>query len=175
MISRRLLCLAGLVPLALPLMGFIPPKPKPGADPHACGADPELCSEQDRQKLLPHSDDPLWSLLKACKVDQNPQTKVYSLEPTQDVKALDGKRVQVKGFTLPLDGTDRTSHFLIAVNTPVCFYHPPGKPNEIIEVTASSPVTWDEKPKTVEGVFAVAASGDAGVFFRLTQAKLISG
>ncbi len=175
MILRRHLCLAGLVPLALPLTGFVPPKPKPGSDPHACGADPELCSEQDRQKLLPHSDDPLWDLLKACQVDRNAQTQAYTLAPTAEVRALDGTHVRVKGFTLPLDGSDKTSHFLIAVNTPVCFYHPPGKPNEIIEVTAAAPITWDEKPKTIEGVFAVAASGDAGVFFRLTQAKPISG
>jgi hypothetical protein len=175
MISRRRLCLAGLVPLSLPLMGFVPPKPKPGTNPQACGADPELCSEQDRQKLLPHSDDPFWGRLKACQIDQNPETQAYRLVPTPEVEALNGTRVRVKGFTLPLDGSDKTSHFLIAVNTPVCFYHPPGKPNEILEVTASSPITWDEKLKTVEGVFAISAVGDAGVYFKLTQARLVAG
>ncbi len=113
-------------------------------------------------------------MLKACEIQHDAQTNTYTLTPTPQVKALNGKRVQVKGFTVPLDGTDRTSHFLIAVNTPVCFYHPPGQPNEILEVTASSPVAWDEKLKTVEGVFSIAAAGDAGVYFRLSQARVIA-
>ena len=67
------------------------------------------------------------------------------------------------------------AQFRIGVNTPVCFYHPPGEPNEILEVTASNPVAWDEKLKTVEGVFAIATAGAAGVYFKLTQARLIAG
>ncbi len=176
MIARRLFIVSGLALVAPGLMaGLTPPKPKTAAGSADCAADPELCSEAEQRKRLPHSDDPFWSKLKACEVQHDPAQNTYTLVPTPEVMALNGKTVQVKGFTVPLDGTDRTSHFLIAVNTPVCFYHPPGEPNEILEVTATSPLPWDEKLKLVEGVFSIAATGDAGVYFRLTQAKLISG
>ena len=172
MTRRRLLLLSGIAALAPGLTaGLVPPKPKGSAD---CAADPELCSEAERRAPLPHSGDPFWALLKACDVRHDPQKNSYTLVPTPEVKALNGKTVQIKGFTIPLDGTDQTSHFLIAVNTPVCFYHPPGEPNEILEVTAVSPMTWDQKLKTVEGVFSISPAGEAGVYFRLSQAKSIT-
>ncbi len=172
MMTRRLAILSGLGVSAPGLLGFTL-KPKPATPSMDCAADPDFCSEAQRRALLPHSNDPFWTLLKVCEISHNAQTNSYTLVPTPEVKALSGKTIQVKGFTIPLDGSDRTSHFLIAVNTPVCFYHPPGEPNEILEVTAAAPVTWDEKIKVVEGVFAIAAAGDAGVYFKLTQARLI--
>ena len=173
MSTRRFMIITGLAAAAPALMaGLTPPKAKTATD---CVADPEVCSEAQQRALLPHSNDPFWALLRACDVQHDTRNNTYRLEATPQVAALNGKTVQVKGFTVPLDGTDRTSHFLIAVNTPVCFYHPPGEPNEILEVSASSPITWDEKPKTVEGVFAISAAGDAGVYFKLTQAKLVAG
>ena len=176
MITRRFMFMAAAGASAPALMGMGSPK-LPTSSPNGlkCAADPDFCSEAQRRAMLPHSDDPFWTLLRACRVDHNDQTHAYVLEPTPEVRALSGKTVQVKGFTVPLDGTDRTSHFLIAVNTPVCFYHPPGEPNEILEVIASSPMAWDEKLKTVTGVFSIAAAGDAGVYFKLTQARLIAG
>ena len=176
MLTRRAILLAGLACGAPVLMaGLTPPKPKTAIGSADCAADPDLCSEADRRARLPHSNDPFWTLLKACAVERDTAANSYRLRPTPEVMALSGKTVRVKGFTVPLDGTDRTSHFLIAVNTPVCFYHPPGEPNEILEVTASSPLIWDEKLKTVEGLFAISAAGDAGVYFKLTQARLIAG
>ncbi len=81
--------------------------------------------------------------------------------------------MRAKGFTLPLDGSDQTTHFLIGVNTPVCFYHPPGEPNEVIEVTSKQPVAWNDKLTTVEGTFSLINNGELGVFFRLTNAHQV--
>ncbi|MEI9904797.1 MAG: DUF3299 domain-containing protein [Asticcacaulis sp.] len=88
-------------------------------------------------------------------------------------RPLAGKTVRAKGFTLPLDGSDQTTHFLIGVNTPVCFYHPPGEPNEVIEVTSKQPVAWNDKLTTVEGTFSLINNGELGVFFRLTNAHQV--
>lgn len=84
-----------------------------------------LTAERQRQKALPHATDPIWQKLKACKVEFDATHNGYRLTPTAEVKAINGKTIVVQGFTLPLDGSDRTHHFLIGVNTPVCFYHPP--------------------------------------------------
>ncbi len=130
-----------------------------------------VCQERHEQENLPHSADRIWPMLKACQVSYDKQTDSYALVPTPAVKALEGQRLRVSGFALPLDGTDQTKHFLIGVNTPVCFYHPPGDPNEIIEVLADQAVTWGNNPMAVEGTFTLIDNSQMGVFFRLTDAK----
>ncbi len=145
------------------------PKKAPSAD---C-LDAELCAERQAQVGLPRSSDPLWSLLRQCKVSENRKTGLYAITPTPEVKALAGKTVRTKGFTLPLDGNDRTNHFLIGVNTPVCFYHPPGQPNEVIEVSTLRAIEWTDRITMVEGTFTLINNAEMGVFFRLTNAKLV--
>ena len=166
---RSLLASLGIGSLGLMALTQPPAKKKP---PVQC-ADQELCSERQAQKTLPQSTDPLWTTLRACKVGYNGKTGLYSLRPTAQVKALVGQTVKVRGFTLPLDGTDKTSHFLIGVNTPVCFYHPPGDPNEVIEVVSDHAITWTDKPATVEGVFSLIDNGEMGVFFKMVKARQI--
>ncbi|MFN3229835.1 MAG: DUF3299 domain-containing protein, partial [Asticcacaulis sp.] len=130
----------------------------------------DLKAERKAQMSLPKSTDPLWALLSRCPVRQDPKTGLYSLTLTPAVRALAGKKQRVSGFTLPLDGQDRTRHFLIGRLTPVCFYHPPGEPNEVIEVLARKAVTWTSKPQAVEGTFTLVNDREMGVFFRLTDA-----
>lgn len=139
----------------------------------AAQSDPELMSERQRQADLPHADDPLWAMLHKSHVSYDKASDTYSLTPTPEVAALVGKTLRVKGFVVPLDGSDRTRHFLLGVNTPVCFYHPPGEPNEVVEVFANSPVPWTDAPTTVEGRFTQAGSGNLGVFFRLEDAHAV--
>lgn len=171
MIGRRNLLLAGFGLIgSFGLTAFAPKKSKPAST--GC-TDAELCSERSAQSILPKSADPLWTMLRQCKVSENQKTGMYSIQPTAQVKALAGTTVRAKGFTLPLDGNDKTAHFLIGVNTPVCFYHPPGEPNEVIEVSTKQPITWDEKLTTVEGTFSLMNNGEMGVFFRLTNARQI--
>ena len=173
MIERRNLLRAGLVGLALPaLCGVAPKKAAKTASSSKC-TDAELCAERQTQAGLPRSSDPLWSLLRQCKVSENQKTGLYSIVATPAVKALAGKTVRAKGFTLPLDGNDRTNHFLIGINTPVCFYHPPGQPNEVIEVSSKTPIVWNEKMTTVEGTFSLINNGEMGVFFKLTNARQV--
>lgn len=131
----------------------------------------DLKAERKAQLSLPKSKDPLWSLLGQCAVSLDPKTGLYSLKLTPEVRALSGKTQRVSGFTLPLDGQDRTRHFLIGRLTPVCFYHPPGEPNEVIEVMARKAVTWNSKPQAVEGTFTLVNDREMGVFFRLTNAQ----
>jgi uncharacterized protein len=131
----------------------------------------ELSGERAYQRTLPRSGDPLWKTLSLAKVKFNEKTQLYSLTPTPEIRALVGKSIKVKGFIIPLDGLDMTKHFLIGINTPVCLFHPPGEPNEVIEVTSLKAVPWDDKPKTVEGVFNLMSNPEMGVFFAISKAK----
>lgn len=168
MIRRRDMLLLGVMGLGgVGLMGrlLIGAKPKPLCE------DPLECQERQTQQDLPHADDPIWAILKKCQVSLDRQAGTYQLVPTPEVQALAGKQVQVKGFVVPLDGTDRTKDFLIGVNTPVCFYHPPGDPNELMEVNAVSPISWTDKPTTIVGTFTLVQNNQIGVFFKLVDAR----
>ena len=171
MTGRRELLLSGFALIGATGLGAAAPKAKKPAS-TAC-LDAELCAERATQSDLPKSADPLWGLLRQCKVSENFRTGIYSIVATPAVKAMAGKTVRAKGFTLPLDGNDHTSHFLIGINTPVCFYHPPGQPNEVIEVSTRQPIVWDEKMTTVEGTFSLINNGEMGVFFRLINARAV--
>jgi len=135
-------------------------------------ADKTLCSEREAQRSLPRSEDPIWRVLKSCRVGFDSKSGDYNLIPTEKVLALVGKTVRVKGFVVPLDGSDQTKDFLIGINTPVCFYHPPGEPNEIIEVKTKGPIPWSDRLVTVEGRFSLESGNQVGVFFRLNEAYL---
>lgn len=142
-------------------------------NPEADQLDPELRSERRAQAGLPRACDPLWDMMHKCKVGYDPKTGNYTLTPTPELTALEGKIVRARGFVLPLDGSDQTSHFLLGINTPVCFYHPPGEPNEVMEVMSVKPVTWNDKPMMMEGTFSKIDNGALGVFFRLDKARQV--
>jgi uncharacterized protein len=74
-----------------------------------------------------------------------------------------------------MDGLDMTRHFLLGINTPVCLFHPPGAPNEVIEVHRLKPVRWTETQVTIEGQFALVRSAEMGVFFSMSGARQVKG
>ena len=123
--------------------------------------------ERAAQDRLPMSLNPVWRKFLACKVGYNNQTGLYSIALTPDVKALAGKVVSLNGFVLPLDGADRTKHFLLTRRTPVCAFCPPGEPNEVVEIVSSKPIPWTEKMVTVTGPVSLINNGEKGMFFKI--------
>lgn len=163
MMIRRLLPLL-LLPLVLLVEGFqltepqaVPPPDQP----------PDERSSQDK---LPQAKDPLWAKLAHCPAKFDNKTSLYTISLIPDVKALDGKTVTIKGFVLPLDGSDKTRHFLLTKRTPVCMFCPPGEPNEVIEVTSKAPVDWADDMVTVRGRFTLVNDGEKAIFFALRDA-----
>jgi hypothetical protein len=124
--------------------------------------------ERAQQNRLPMSVNPIWQKFLACKVGYNNKTGLYSIALTPDVKALAGKVVTLNGFVLPLDGSDRTKHFLLTRRTPVCAFCPPGEPNEVVEIVSSKAIPWTEKMVTVTGPVALINNGEKGMFFKIT-------
>jgi hypothetical protein len=124
------------------------------------------------QKLLPQVRDELWAKLVKCKLDYNEDKGTYSIHVTPEVKALDGKTITVKGFVLPMDGSDRTQHFLISRNTPVCMYCPPGQPNEVVEVQAKRPIAWTNKVVAITGKLSLINDGEQALFFRIEDGEV---
>ncbi len=152
--------------LILALSGFQEvsgPKPKPD----------QPQDERSAQGTLPQSKSPLWSKLGKSRVDYDQRKGLYSIDLTKEVKDMAGQTIEANGFILPLDGADKTKHFLLAKRTPVCLFCPPGEPNEIIEVQTKTTLDWVDDPITVKGKFKLVNDGEKGVFFLMEDAELI--
>lgn len=131
----------------------------------------EIAAERQAQANLPQSKSPLWRKLTQCKVTMDQKSGVYAIALTPEVRALAGKTVKVNGFVLPLDGSDKTMHFLVSKRTPDCMFCPPGDLNDVIEVWSKKAVNWGDGPITLKGRFGLATDGEKGVFFTLKDAE----
>ena len=67
-----------------------------------------------------------------------------SYAPT--VPGLDGQRVRIPGFVVPLDfdGQTRMDEFLLVPYYGACIHTPPPPANQVVHATASSPVTIED-------------------------------
>lgn len=135
------------------------------------GALGQPLDESALQKRLPQARDELWRKFVACRLSYNEQTGVYGIELTPEVKALNGKTVTISGFVMPLDGSDRTKHFLLSRNTPVCLYCPPGEPNEVVEVETQNALQWTNKMVAVTGRLRLVNDQERAVFFKMENAR----
>ncbi|MGC1301043.1 MAG: DUF3299 domain-containing protein [Caulobacteraceae bacterium] len=126
--------------------------------------------ERATQKLLPTSKAPLWAVLRRTRIGEDDRRGVFTAAFPPEVKALDGHAVTLSGFMLPLDAAPASTHFLLSKYTPVCFFCPPGQPNEVVEVTTRRGVPVTDRMLTVTGRFALEAKADKGLFFQVDQA-----
>jgi len=128
--------------------------------------------ERAAQQHLPRSQNPIWLKFAKCKVGYNNRSGVFNIAITPEVRAIAGRTVTVNGFVLPLDGSDQTKHFLLARNTPVCMFCPPGAPNEVIEVVSPHAVDWTDKMVTVTGPLGLIDNGEKGMFFKIVAVSV---
>ena len=129
-------------------------------------------TERQAQELLPMSTDPTWEMLARTEVGYDEKTGLYSAKIPQEVTALDGRKVTITGFMLPLESSEKFTHFLLSKRTPTCPFCPPGEPNEVINVTVTEPVEWAEDAVKVTGTFGLMDDREFGMFFKLTKAKI---
>ncbi len=128
--------------------------------------------EYKPQSLGPNamqSDDHIWSLFAKCKIKIKKDFS-YSIAYISGVKAMNHKNITISGFMLPLEATDKFSHFLLSKNAPTCAFCPPGAPNEVVEVFSSKSMMWKENLITFSGTLNLVNDGKTGVFFQLKDA-----
>jgi len=138
--------------------------------PSGTSIDAELSSERAFQRTLPMSNSPLWDRLRQTTISIDESSQLYVAKHPIATRLLAGKTMTFEGFMLPLEPTETTTHFLISPYTPVCFFHPPAEPNEIIEVKLKKPVQAGYDRVEVTGKFGLANNGEKGLFFTLTDA-----
>ena len=126
--------------------------------------------ERAVQDALPKAKDTLWATLGKAKITLDENKGTYNATLTDEIKKLDGQKISISGFVVPLEATETFSHFLLSKRTPTCFFCPPGEPNEIIEVFTDKPVPWDDDLVVYEGTFGLTKNADMGIFFKMTGA-----
>ncbi len=126
--------------------------------------------ERKAQDALPQAQDDIWKTFAKCKVHLDQKKYTYSIDYTAEVKTMEGKQVTVSGFMLPLESTEKFTHFLLSKRTPTCAFCPPGEPNEIVEVFTKEPVTWAEDIVVVTGTMKFTTNPELGLFFQLKDA-----
>jgi hypothetical protein len=141
----------------------------PGAPPAPAdgGNAPEIRQERKVQQSLPMSVDLLWKVLRTTRISEDKRTGFFSAVHPPAVRALAGTTVSVTGFMLPIEQARQTSHFLVSRYTPVCFFCPPGDPNEVVEVRTRKPRPAGYDRVKVTGRFSLADNGEKGLFFRI--------
>lgn len=88
------------------------------------------------------------------------------------VKALDGKRVKVAGFMMPLENAAKQGHFVLLAYPPGCPFHMHAGPDQFIEVRATTPFAVEvERAIVVEGVLELTGEDESGIFYRIKGAR----
>lgn len=173
--TRRLLALALLPLLALGGAAAhaagklsaraVPPSP-PGA------GKGQGTGERSAQADLPQSKAPVWGVLRRTRIGEDPVRGVFTAAFPPEVKAMNRTTVALTGFMLPLDAEARSKHFLLSKYTPVCFFCPPGEPNEVVEVLSRTGLPITDRMIQVTGRFALTNDAEKGLFFRIDDAQV---
>ncbi len=134
--------------------------------------------ERQAQDTLPKSNDILWSVLAKTKLKKTDNPDIVKPHFPNEVLSLDGKSVIISGFMLPMESTEKFTHFMLSKRTPTCFFCAPGTQAEIIEVFASKPTIWESDLIKVKGTIKLLhkeeGSADSSFFFfQIKDAKII--
>lgn len=88
------------------------------------------------------------------------------------VKALNGRRIKVAGFMMPLENASRQRHFVLLAYPPGCPFHTHAMPNQFIEVKADIAFPVEiEQAIVVEGVLELTGQDESGIFYRLNASR----
>ncbi|GIU20014.1 MULTISPECIES: DUF3299 domain-containing protein [unclassified Shewanella] len=114
----------------------------------------------------------LWNNLAPGPKDLPAETNV-NLE-------LDGKKVIIPGFIVPLDGQNSgyTKNFLLTPQQGACFHKPPSAPNQLIHVAFDVPIAIPdlEQPMYIAGTISIksAQAGFAKTGYHLKGIEAIA-
>ncbi|MEL6530666.1 MAG: DUF3299 domain-containing protein [Pseudomonadota bacterium] len=116
-----------------------------------------------------------WKTLEATGETTRKDSQGYILSKpkfTAAVKRLNGKRVKVAGWMMPLDNGAKQKHFVLLGYPPGCPFHFHAAPNQFIEVYADTAFTTNEtKMFVVSGVLELTGYDESGIFYRLRKAR----
>lgn len=93
---------------------------------------------------------------------------------SDQIKALDGKEVTVKGFVIPVEGYKSHKEFIFsAFPYSMCFFCGGAGPETVMEVTASEPVEYSAESITLKGKLKLNSDDVNKLMYALTEARIV--
>jgi hypothetical protein len=89
------------------------------------------------------------------------------------IEELNGQKVKVQGFMLPLEQTETQKHFLLSVNPPTCFFCLPAGAEGLVEVYTNQAIEFSYDPVIVSGILKILTNDDMGLYYRMTNAQQV--
>lgn len=116
-----------------------------------------------------------WALLESTKETTRTDSEGYIVSKPvfpQSVRNLNGRRIKVAGWMMPLDAGRTQSRFVLLAYPPGCPFHFHAAPMQFVEVLASTPFRTDEvNSMVVSGVLELTGQDESGIFYRLKNAR----
>jgi len=117
-----------------------------------------------------------WSLLESTKEVTRTDGRGYTVSKPDfppGVRALNGKKIKVAGYMMPLQNGKNQTHFVLLAYPPDCPFHLNPGPMQFIEVKTEKGVPFDYSVKTIEGVLELAGQDEGGVFYRISGGRAL--
>lgn len=114
----------------------------------------------------------IWKALATVEYENVPNR--YFPQPVfnKDIKSLEGKRVTLKGFIIPLDETKKQANFMLSmVPFSHCYFCGGAGPESIVEVKALTAFDYTAKPVQVSGILKLNATDENHLFYILEEAS----
>ncbi|RMB04839.1 DUF3299 domain-containing protein [Eilatimonas milleporae] len=118
-----------------------------------------------------------WATFATTKVTETFDADSWTFEAdfSEAVKALEGQRIKVNGFMLPLQNADTQTHFILMAYPQSCPFHFSIGPSQLIEVKADFGVAFSYEPILIEGTLNLITDKDNGLVYRLSAASAVAG
>jgi hypothetical protein len=115
-----------------------------------------------------------WEMLEKATVAVDESAKDGIARPrfTDEVAALDGKQIRVKGYIFPLSQASRQSRFLLTAYPPDCPFCMPAGPTQMILVESARPVEYSMEPVVVAGRLELQKTANNGLLYKVVGAQL---
>lgn len=112
-----------------------------------------------------------WSTLTDIRTARE-NRRIVPVYPAQ-VQALDGRKLRIQGFMMPLEPGERQRHFLLSSVPLTCAFCLPGGPESMVEVRTRQPVPYSTNAVVVEGTFHVLRADPSGLYYRMSGAAAV--
>lgn len=120
---------------------------------------------------LVHQDDLRWVAFRDAAIAADNARGVYVATFGPGVRRIDGQRLRITGYMLPVEASTLSAHFVLTRRSTGCPFCPPNEPTEAIEVFATRPALYTQSPVTVEGTLRLVEHSAAGLFYRMDGAS----
>ncbi len=114
----------------------------------------------------------IWKTFSSVEYENVPNR--YFPQPifNKEIKAMEGKRVTLKGFIIPLDDTKKQVNFMLSmVPFSHCYFCGGAGPESMVEVKAVTSFDYTAKPVQVTGVLKLNATDENHLFYILEDAS----